>query len=237
MLKIQNINFSVDENGKKKEILKNISLDFEGDKIYVITGENGSGKSTLLKIIMGILKADDGKVSLDGKDISSHSIDERAREGLCYAFQKPVTFKGLKVGQLLDIASGEKNNVGKACEYLSMVGLCAKDYLLRPLDDSLSGGELKRIEIAMVLAKGGKVNIFDEPEAGIDIWSFEKLSQIFTSLKGTTIIVSHQRKILEIADKVILMAKGKVEMVGSFEEVQPYLDQKRCQKLKGGENE
>jgi len=238
MLNIQNICYSVTDKGEKKEILKDISLQFEANKIYVITGPNGSGKSTLSKIIMGILKPDCGSVILNNNDISSLSIDQRAREGISFAFQKPCTFKGLKVGQLLDIASGEKNNVGKACEYLSMVGLCAKDYINRTLDDSLSGGELKRIELAMVLAKGGKVNIFDEPEAGIDIWSFSKLTDIFSSLNNTCIIVSHQRKILEIADQVILLSDGKVEKIGSFAEIQPLLEQKRCKRLsEGGKNE
>lgn len=237
MLRLENINYSVLEKGQRKEILKNINLEFEADKIYVITGPNGSGKSTLSKIIMGIINADNGKIFLEGKEISSLSIDQRAKQGISFAFQKPCTFKGLKVGQLIDIASGEKNNVGKACEYLSMVGLCAKDYINRPLDNNLSGGELKRIELAMVLAKGGKVNIFDEPEAGIDIWSFSKLTDIFTSLNNTTIIVSHQRKILEIAEKVILLADGEIQKIGSFKEIQPLLEQKRCQKLKEGENE
>lgn len=231
MLKIENINYSVEDKGEKKVILKDINLTFDDNKIYVITGPNGSGKSTLSKIIMGIIKADGGKITLDGEDISNLEINERAMKGISFAFQKPTTFKGLKVGQLLDIASGEKNNVGKACEYLSMVGLCAKDYINRPLDDSLSGGELKRIELAMVLAKGGKVNIFDEPEAGIDIWSFSKLTDIFTSLNNTSIIVSHQRKILEIADKVILLSNGQIKKVGTFAEVEPLLEQKRCNKL------
>lgn len=238
MLKIKNINFSVLENGNKKQILNDINLEFEANKIYVITGPNGSGKSTLSKIIMGIIQADKGEINLDNEDITNLSIDERARKGLTFAFQKPTTFKGIKVGQLLDIASGKKNNIGLACEYLSMVGLCAKDYINRPLDDSLSGGELKRIELAMAIAKGGKVNIFDEPEAGIDIWSFSKLTEIFTSLKSTSIIVSHQKKILEIADKVILLSDGRVEKIGSYKEIEPLLEQKRCNKLKeGGENE
>lgn len=237
MLKIQNISYSVIEKGEKKEILKDVNLEFKADKIYVITGPNGSGKSTLSKIIMGILSPKCGKIFLEDEDISSLSIDQRANKGISFAFQKPTTFKGLKVGQLLDIASGKKNNVGLACEYLSMVGLCAKDYINRPLDDNLSGGELKRIELAMVLAKGGKVNIFDEPEAGIDIWSFSKLADIFTSLKNTTIIVSHQRKILEIADEVILLSNGQVKKVGSYQEIAPLLEQKRCQKLAGGQDE
>lgn len=234
MLKLENINYSVEN----KEILKDISLNFDANKIYVITGPNGSGKSTLSKIIMGILTPNSGKITLDNEDISKLSIDERAKKGISFAFQKPTTFKGLKVGGLLDIASGKKNNVGLACEYLSMVGLCAKDYINRPLDDKLSGGELKRIELAMVLAKGGKVNIFDEPEAGIDIWSFSKLTDIFTSLKNTCIIVSHQKKILEIADKIILLSDGKIEKVGSYKEIEPLLEQRRCKKLSdGGENE
>lgn len=233
MLKIQNVSYSVIENGQKKEILNNITLSFEDNKIYVITGPNGSGKSTLSKIIMGILQANSGKVILDNEDITSLNITQRANKGISFAFQKPTTFKGLKVGQLLDIASGKQNNVGLACDYLSMVGLCAKDYINRPLDDSLSGGELKRIELAMALARGGKVNIFDEPEAGIDIWSFSKLTDIFSSIKGICIIVSHQRKILEIADQVILLSNGKIEKVGSFKQVEPYLEQKRCKRLKG----
>lgn len=233
MISLQKINYSVEN----KEILKDISLNFETNKIYVITGPNGSGKSTLSKIIMGILEPNSGKILLENQDITSLSIDERAKKGISFAFQKPTTFKGLKVGQLLDIASGKKNNVGLACEYLSMVGLCAKDYINRPLDDKLSGGELKRIELAMVLAKGGKINIFDEPEAGIDIWSFSKLTDIFTSLNNTCIIVSHQRKILEIADEVILLSNGKIEKVGSYAEIEPLLEQKRCQKLAGGQNE
>ena len=237
MLEIKNLNYSVTENGEKKKILKNVNLKFEDNKIYVITGPNGSGKSTLSKLIMGILAAQSGKIILDNKDISSLTIDQRANEGMTFAFQKPCTFKGIKVGQLLDIASGKKNNVGSSCEYLSMVGLCAKDYINRPVDNSLSGGELKRIEIAMALAKGGKVNIFDEPEAGIDIWSFSKLTDIFSSINGTSIIVSHQKKILEIADQVILLVDGKVEKVGSYQEIEPLLDQKRCKKLAGGENE
>lgn len=233
MLKLENISYSVDN----KEILKNISLNFKANKIYVITGPNGSGKSTLSKIIMGILKANSGKISLENQDITSLSIDQRANKGISFAFQKPVTFKGLKVGQLLDIASGKKNNVGRACEYLSMVGLCAKDYVNRYLDGNLSGGELKRIELAMALAKGGKVILFDEPEAGIDIWSFSKLTDIFSSLNCTCIIVSHQRKILEIADEVILLSDGEIEKIGSFQEIQPILEKKRCSKLSGGENE
>lgn len=232
MLKIENLHYSVDENGSEKEILKGVNLDFNDNKIYVITGPNGSGKSTLAKIIMGIIKQNEGKIYLDGKDISSLSIDERARLGLTFAFQKPVTFKGLKISQLLDLASGKKNNVGQSCEYLSSVGLCAKDYIDRNLDDKLSGGEIKRIELAMALAKDGKVNIFDEPEAGIDLWSFENLVKLFSSIKNSiNIIISHQQKILELADEIILLKGGKVECVGSYSQIRPLLENNKCGKL------
>lgn len=232
MLKIDKLSYNVKENDKDKEILKDINLSFDENKIYVVTGPNGGGKSTLVKLIMGIINPDSGKIFLDEQDITNLSIDERAKAGISFAFQKPVTFKGLKIKQLLDIASGKTNNVGQSCEYLSAVGLCAKDYIDRPLDDKLSGGEQKRIEIAMVLARGGKVNIFDEPEAGIDLWSFEKLTNIFSSLSGsTTIIVSHQQKILEIADEVILLKNGQIEKVGSYSEVAPLLNQS-CAQLK-----
>ncbi len=233
MLKIENLHYNVTENGKIKEIIKGVDLQLESDKIYVITGPNGSGKSTLVKLIMGILESSEGKIYLENEDITTLSIDKRANLGISYAFQKPITFKGIKVRELLDIASGKKNNVGQICEYLSCVGLCAKDYLDRPFDDSLSGGEQKRIELAMALSKGGKVNIFDEPEAGIDLWSFENLTRIFASLKGATnIIVSHQQKILELADKVILLRNGKIEKIDSYENIKSTLSENKCGKLK-----
>lgn len=238
MLKIENLSYSVKEpNGQEKQILKNINLSFERGKIYVITGPNGSGKSTLAKLIMGILNATDGTIYLDNKPINSRSITERAKLGISFAFQKPVTFKGVKIRGLLNIASGKDNNVGQVCDYLSMVGLCAKDYIDRPLDDKLSGGEQKRIELALTIARNGSLNIFDEPEAGIDIWSFEKLTDIFKKLNGSAnIIVSHQRKILEIADEVILLEKGEVKKIGSYKEVAKYLDSSVCGKL-GGKHE
>ncbi len=236
MLEIKNLSFSVQENGKSKEILKNINLSLAQNKLYVITGQNGSGKSTLVKIIMGILSQTSGQIFFGGKDISSMPIHERARLGISFAFQSPVTFKGLKVKELLDIASGQKNSLSQNCDYLSKVGLCARDYIDRYIDDKLSGGELKRIELAMALSRKGKLNIFDEPEAGIDLWSFDKLVSLFSSVKGTTLIVSHQRKILEIADKIILMKNGEIVKVGGKEEILPLTTNSSCTKLRG-ENE
>ena len=236
MLEIKNLSFSVQENGKSKEILKNINLSLAQNKLYVITGQNGSGKSTLVKIIMGIVSQTSGQIFFGGKDISSMPIHERARLGISFAFQSPVTFKGLKVKELLDIASGQKNSLSQNCDYLSKVGLCARDYIDRYIDDKLSGGELKRIELAMALSRKGKLNIFDEPEAGIDLWSFDKLVSLFSSVKGTTLIVSHQRKILEIADKIILMKNGEIVKVGSKEEILPLIANSSCTKLRG-ENE
>lgn len=184
MLEIKDLSYNIVEPDNENNILKNINVTFEDGKIYVITGPNGSGKSTLSKIIMGILQPTSGHIFFDGQEITDMPINERAKLEISYAFQQPVTFKGLKVRELLDVASGKKNTVDKLCDYLSMVGLCAKEYINRPLDDKLSGGELKRIELAMVLARNSKLNIFDEPEAGIDLWSFEQLTKIFTSLKN-----------------------------------------------------
>ncbi len=233
MLKIENLHFGVKENNNNKKIIKGIDLALDYGKTYVITGPNGSGKSTLLKLIMGLINQTEGKITLDEIDLSPLSIDLRAKNGLTFAFQKPVTFKGIKINQLLDIASGKKNNVGQSCEFLANVGLCAKDYIDRPFDDNLSGGEQKRIELAMALAKGGKVFLFDEPEAGIDIWSFENLTKIFSSLKDSiNIIVSHQQKILELADVIIMLQDGKIEKMGSYQEIKPFLTESKCQRLK-----
>ena len=232
MLKIKNLNYSIEDSGIQKDILKNIDIEFLNNKTYCITGPNGSGKSTLVKIIMGILKQNDGQIFFDNLDISDLDIDKRANLGISFAFQKPVTFKGLKVRDLLEIANGKKMEFSKVCDYLSKVGLCAKDYINRYIDDSLSGGELKRIEIAISLAKNAKINIFDEPEAGIDLWSFENLTNIFDTLKNSTnIIVSHQRKILEKADYIILLKEGNIEKVGTFKELEPFLQNDKCSKL------
>lgn len=238
MLEIKDLSYNIVEPDNENNILKNINVAFEDGKIYVITGPNGSGKSTLSKIILGILQPTSGHVFFDGQEITDMPINERAKLGISYAFQQPVTFKGLKVRELLDVASGKKNTIDKLCDYLSMVGLCAKEYINRPLDDKLSGGELKRIELAMVLARNSKLNIFDEPEAGIDLWSFEQLTKIFTSLKDScNIIVSHQKKILEIADVIILLRDGQIEKIGSLNEISPLLNSRTCHKLQGEDNE
>ena len=232
MLKIKNLNYSVLEKDSKKDILKDINIEFNSGKTYCITGPNGSGKSTLVKMIIGILRQTDGNIVFDGKDISNLEIDQRANLGISFAFQKPVTFKGLKVRDLLDIASGKKNDFSSVCSYLSEVGLCAKDYINRYIDDNLSGGELKRIEIAMALARKCKLNIFDEPEAGIDLWSFDNLTELFSSLKDCcNIIVSHQRKILEMADYIVLLKDGVIEKVGTLKELEPYLQKPTCARL------
>ena len=233
MLEIKNICFSVEENGEKKKILKNINLTLNDKNIHVITGPNGSGKSTLAKIIMGILTPTSGQILFDGKDITSLSINERAALGMTYAFQQPVVFKGIKVKDVLDIASGKNNTLAQNCDYLAQVGLCARNYIDRNIDAKLSGGELKRIELATVLARKGKVNLFDEPEAGIDLWSFENLTNIFSSLKNSTnIIVSHQKKILEIADNIIMLENGEVVRQGKAKQILAHLNKGRCGKLR-----
>lgn len=227
MLELKNISYSVNviEQGEKqkKEILKNISIKFDTNKYYCITGPNGSGKSTLAKIIMGIVKPTGGNIYFDGKDITNLSITERAKLGISFAFQQPVKFKGLTVKDLLTLASGTEIDMNTACKYLSDVGLCARDYISREVDGSLSGGELKRIEIAQMVARKGKVTIFDEPEAGIDLWSFNSLIDVFGNLskvtKGTTIIISHQERIINFADTLILLENGKIKNVGAPAEV------------------
>lgn len=213
MLKLENISFQADG----KEILKDISLTVD-DRFVAITGPNGSGKSTLLKIIMGLLTPTAGRIYLDGEDITDLSITERANRGISFAFQQPVRFKGLKVRDLLELAGGKGKTGGErfahACEVLSEVGLCAKDYIDRELDDTLSGGEMKRIEIAMAAARGTELTLFDEPEAGIDLWSFQSLIQVFEKLyqdtSGMILIISHQERILNIADKIIYLKDGVV---------------------------
>ena len=206
MLELKNVGYSVaSEIGNTINILKDINLKFSKG-ITVITGPNGSGKSTLVKLIMGLNKSVSGQIYYNGKDISGLDISERANLGFTLAFQQPIRFKGLKVKDLLDVANSKNNKVSDACEYLSKVGLCAKDYINRELDNTLSGGELKRIELAMALAKGGKVFLFDEPEAGIDLWSFDDLISIFKNLQDKiVIIVSHQEKIIKCADKVVVL--------------------------------
>lgn len=223
MLELKNIQYDVEGN---KEILKDISLKIE-DRFVAVTGPNGGGKSTLAKIIAGIVKPTAGKILLDGQDITEASITERAKMGISYAFQQPVRFKGLTVKDLLTMAAGKNTSVQEACNILSEVGLCARDYVNREVNASLSGGELKRIEIAMIIARGTKISIFDEPEAGIDLWSFNSLINVFEKMYremgGSILIISHQERILNIADKIILIAGGRVEKSGSKEEILPEL--------------
>ncbi len=226
MLELKNISFSAESDGKNVEIIRDISLTVEDDKFVVITGPNGGGKSTLAKLIAGIEKNTAGSFILDGEDITGKSITERAKMGIGFAFQQPVRFKGMTVVDLLRIAAGKNLSVSEACEYLSEVGLCAKDYIDREINASLSGGELKRIEIATVLARNVKLALFDEPEAGIDLWSFNNLIRIFEKMrsecKGRSIIViSHQERILNIADEIIVIADGRIAKKGSREEILP----------------
>lgn len=226
MLELKDVCFRVSENSKEKEILKNINLKID-EHFVAITGPNGGGKSTLAKIIAGIEKPVSGRILLDGEDITEMSITERARSGISFAFQQPVRFKGLTVRDLITLASGKKISITEACSYLSEVGLCAKDYINREVNASLSGGELKRIEIAMIIARQTKLTLFDEPEAGIDLWSFNNLIRVFESLhekiNGSIIIISHQERILNIADKIIVLAGGEVTAQGTKEEVMPKL--------------
>lgn len=238
MLELKNICFK----REGKQILDNISLTIDSNKFIAITGPNGSGKSTLAKIIIGIEKQDSGELIFDGKDISNLSIDERARLGIGFAFQQPVKFKGITVFDLLKLSTGKDINKAKACEILSKVGLCAKEYIDREITNSLSGGELKRIEIASVAVRNSKLSIFDEPEAGIDLWSFNNLIKVFENMreetKGTTLIISHQEKILNIADQIILLKNGKIENNTERENLLKQVDIKttNCCKL-GGNNE
>ncbi|MBR3300826.1 MAG: ATP-binding cassette domain-containing protein [Clostridia bacterium] len=226
MLELKNISFTAETENGDKEILNDISLKFE-DSFIAITGPNGGGKSTLAKIISGIYKPTSGKIILDGEDITGLSITERAKAGISYAFQQPVRFKGITVKDLISLASNKEISVGEACEYLSRVGLCARDYIDREVNASLSGGELKRIEIATVLARGTKVSVFDEPEAGIDLWSFNSLIKVFekmnSSVGGSIIIISHQERILNIADKVAVIANGKLKAYGKKSDILPEL--------------
>lgn len=219
MLEIKDICFERDN----KKILDHINLKLDTDKFIAITGPNGSGKSTLVKIIMGIEKQDSGSIIFNGKDISKLKPDARARLGIGFAFQQPVKFKGITVYDLLKIASKKEINKKEACDILSKVGLCAKEYVDREVNSSLSGGELKRIEIATVAVRESTLTIFDEPEAGIDLWSFNNLIQIFEDMrniiKGTTLIISHQERILNIADEVILMKNGNVEKIGKSSDI------------------
>lgn len=227
MLELQNICLKVsDEQEGTKEILKNINLKIE-DRFVAITGPNGGGKSTLAKVIAGIRKPTSGKILLDGIDITDMSITDRAKQGISFAFQQPVRFKGVTVKDLIRLAAGKNLTTAQGCAYLSEVGLCARDYIDREVNASLSGGELKRIEIAMIIARGTKLSIFDEPEAGIDLWSFNNLIRVFEKMhediNGSILIISHQERILNIADRVIVLANGEVTKSGSKDEILPEL--------------
>mgnify|MGYP004642805179 FL=1 len=233
MLELKNVCFKRDD----KQILNNISLELPSGKFVVVTGPNGSGKSTLAKIIMGIEKPDTGSIIFDGEDITNLSIDERARKGIGFAFQQVVKFKGITVYDLIRLSAGKKVTKNEACEILSTVGLCAKEYIDREVNGSLSGGELKRIEIATVAIRKNKLIIFDEPEAGIDLWSFENLIEVFESLRdknkeSTTLIISHQERILNIADTIVLLKDGMIASVGSKDDVKNVLtSDKHCCKM------
>ena len=223
MLEFKNVTYRTEDG---KEILSDVSLQIN-DRFVAVTGPNGSGKSTMAKLIAGIYMPTSGKIYLDGEDITDMSITERARRGISFAFQQPVRFKGITVKDLISMAAGKKITVGEACAYLAEVGLCAKDYVGREVDASLSGGELKRIEIAMINARGTKLSVFDEPEAGIDLWSFNNLIQVFRNMHerthGTILIISHQERILDIADKIIVVSGGKVTAYGEKNEILPEL--------------
>ena len=227
MLKLQDISFIVDsEHSTKKEIIKNINLTIDDHKFVAITGPNGGGKSTLAKLIMGIEKPTSGKIFFNDTDITDMSISERANLGISFAFQQPVRFKGIKVKDLITLAAGDNISTAGACEYLSKVGLCARDYINRDVDGSLSGGELKRIEIATIIARNTPLSVFDEPEAGIDLWSFNNLIKVFEEFHNqqkSLIIISHQERILNIADEIIIIADGTVRSFGSKSEILPEL--------------
>ena len=228
MLELKNLCFTVTGEEGTKEIIHDLSLKIDDKRFIVITGPNGSGKSTLAKLIAGIEKPTSGQIILNGNDITGMNITERARMGIGFAFQQPVRFKGIKVFDLLKLASGNRLSVDNACDYLAEVGLCAKDYVHREVNASLSGGELKRIEIATVLARQSRITVFDEPEAGIDLWSFQNLIRIFENMRknikdSSIIVISHQERILNIADEIAVLANGKIQKQGTKSEIFPEL--------------
>ena len=224
MLKLENLSFEIPG---EKEIIKKLNLTIDDGKFVVITGPNGGGKSTTAKLIMGIEKATSGKIIFDDQDITDLSITDRANLGISFAFQQPVRFKGIRVIDLIRLAAKRDIKVSEACRYLSEVGLCAKDYINREINASLSGGELKRIEIATVIARGSKLSIFDEPEAGIDLWSFTSLIQAFERIRkntnGSILVISHQERILNIADEIVVIADGEITKHGPKDEILPQI--------------
>lgn len=228
MLELKNISFGVEADEGHKEIIRDVSMVIPDDKLIVITGPNGGGKSTLARLIAGIEKPNEGSILMDGEDITDMTITDRARKGIGFAFQQPVRFKGIEVFDLIRLATGRKISAADACKYLSAVGLCARDYINREVNASLSGGELKRIEIATILAKAPKLSVFDEPEAGIDLWSFKNLIEVFEGMrrdiKGSSIlIISHQERILEIADEIMVIKDGRLAEGGRREDILPGL--------------
>ena len=232
MLELKNISYHVND-GDGKDILNQVNLKID-QRFTAITGPNGGGKSTLAKLIAGIIQP------TEGQDITELSVTERARLGISFAFQQPVRFKGITVLDLIRLAAGERLSVDGACKYLSEVGLCARDYINREVNASLSGGELKRIEIATVIARGTKLSVFDEPEAGIDLWSFQNLIKVFENMHGQTqgniVIISHQERILNIADEIVVIASGEITNVGTRDEILPQLldDGFACRHNAGG---
>lgn len=238
MLELRDVSYHV-EDGSKKDILNHINLKIE-DRFTAITGPNGGGKSTLAKMIAGIITPTEGRILMDGEDITNMSITDRAKLGISFAFQQPVRFKGITVLDLIRLAAGRAVSVEDACQYLSEVGLCAREYIKREVNGSLSGGELKRIEIATVMARGTKLSVFDEPEAGIDLWSFQNLIQVFEQMhektNGSIVIISHQERILDIADKIVVIANGSVSKEGKKEDILPALlnGSMNCKHKSGG---
>lgn len=241
MLQLKNITYTISTPEGEQTILNNISVDIPDHKLIVFTGPNGGGKTTLAKVIMGLVTPTSGQILYNGQDITDLGITERAKLGISYGFQQPPRFKGMKVKDLLSIAAGEKLSHDAACSYLTQVGLCARDYLDRDVDTSLSGGEVKRIEIATVLARRSELMIFDEPEAGIDLWSFARLTETFQALhdekRSTILIISHQERIIRLADEILLVSGGKLTARGPVEEIYPQIMQQTvvsCDRL-GGE--
>ena len=226
MLELKNVSFNAENDGGTKDIIKNVNLTIS-EGFVALTGPNGGGKSTLAKLIAGIYKPTGGKILFNGQDITDASVTDRAKMGISYAFQQPVRFKGITVRDLVTLASGKNLSVAEVCEYLSEVGLCAREYVGREVNASLSGGELKRIEIAMTMARGTELTLFDEPEAGIDLWSFSNLNSVFEKMhekiNGTILIISHQERILNIADRIVVIADGQVAKDGKKEDILPSL--------------
>lgn len=228
MLELRDVSFDVtDENGTERGIIKNISLRIEDQKFIAVTGPNGGGKSTIAKLIVGIYQPTSGQILFNGTDITHMSITDRAKLGISFAFQQPIRFKGIKVKDLLALAAGKETNITQACEYLSEVGLCARDYIDRDVDGSLSGGELKRIEIAQLIARNTELSVLDEPEAGIDLWSFSNLIKVFEKMREERardiIIISHQERILDIADEIVVIREGQIADFGSKDKILPEL--------------